>query len=845
MTQKKQLALWITSLFLSVGHAEVRPDSALLKIDASGVAVPIQSQHLRMGSAIAPNGERLEINNQYLLKAGKPWLPVMGEFHYSRSPENTWEAELQKMKSAGVNIVASYIIWNHHEEHEGQFNWKKNRDLHRFIALCEKVGLKVVVRVGPWSHAEVRYGGFPDWVVNAMPTRGDDPQYLHYVERLYTQIAQQLKGQLWKQGGPVIGVQLENEYNLNGPQQGAQHIKTLKAMAQKVGLDVPMYTVTGWDNTIYPQGEVVPVFGGYPDEPWGVSTTELPPKETYAFRFDSRVSGDLGAQTVATAPGTAEADAHLTPFLGAEYGAGLPAMYRRRTVVSGDDIASMLPVQLGSGVNLLGYYMFHGGRNPMTSAGTSLQESSMSGAYNDTPMISYDFQAPLGPDGQQREVLELLRPYHYFLNDFGASLAPMIVKKPEQVPANETDLHPLRWSVRSQGDHGFLFVNNHVRQYAMAAHPEVRFSVKLNSETIDFPHSPVTIADGRYFIWPLNLDVGGTTLRYATAQPIATLDHGTNGMTFVFAASGDIPVELGFNASDAAYISAPNASLTQDNGHLRIDHIHAGSDMTVTIRRPNAKPVHLLILTEQQARHLTIGDLQGQRRLIISEQQSYLTQRGLELRSTNNRRFHVEIFPAIATGALKNTLPQLHEMADKGIFQVIEAEQPAVDLTVNASLLREAKPVAAVMTGGLAKAALEPKPESFSAAAAWQLSLPNLSLQKALASPGVADVLLSIDFVGDIGRLFSGVELIDDWYYSGYGWQVGLRQYATKLATQPASTLTLSVLPLRADAPIYLPKESRPDFKGAAQIADLHQVRLIPVYQLSIPARTSDKTISH
>jgi hypothetical protein len=99
-----------------------------------------------------------------------------------------------------------------------------------------------------------------------------------FVERLYQQIGQQIKGQLWKDGGRVIGVQLENEYNIDGPGKGIGHIAALKKLALKAGMDVPYYTVTGWDGTIYPTGEVTPVFGGYPDEPWGVSTKELPPK---------------------------------------------------------------------------------------------------------------------------------------------------------------------------------------------------------------------------------------------------------------------------------------------------------------------------------------------------------------------------------------------------------------------------------------------------------------------------------------------------------------------------------------------------------------------------------------
>jgi beta-galactosidase len=346
----------VTRLIVTAGLLAAAGASAdTLHVDASAPTRAPLENVLKMGAARAPNGDVIGANSQYLTRNGTPWMPVMGEFHYSRTPAAEWETELRKMKAAGIDIVATYIMWNHHEANEGVFDWTAKRDLRRFVQLAAKAGLDVVVRIGPWVHAEVRYGGVPDWVVDAMPTRGNDPQYMAYVERLYGQIGRQLKGLLWKDGGRVIGVQIENEYNLNGPGEGAAHIGALKALAVKAGLDVPLYTVTGWDRTVYPSGEVTPVFGGYPDEPWAASTKELAPKETYAFRFDSRVSGDLGAQTRSTGKGTADTDADRTPFLGAEYGAGLPFMYRRRPVVSPDDIAAMLPVQLGSGVNLVGY----------------------------------------------------------------------------------------------------------------------------------------------------------------------------------------------------------------------------------------------------------------------------------------------------------------------------------------------------------------------------------------------------------------------------------------------------------------------------------------------------------
>ena len=818
--------------------------AAILTVDASAAIPAPVADHLHLNpsarATMAPNGDTIGINNQYLELNGQPWLPVMGELHYSRVPADRWKVELQKMKSAGVSIVSSYVIWNHHEAQQGKFDWKGNRDLNKFLTLCRQVGLYAIVRVGPWAHAEVRFGGLPDWVVNAMPTRSDDPQYLHYARRFYEQIGQQLQGQLWKQGGPVVGVQIENEYNLSGSLQGAAHIHTLKQMAMAAGMDVPLYTVTGWDNTVYPQGQVVPVFGGYPDEPWAVSQKELPPKETYAFRFHSRVSGDLGAQTAATAPGTAERDARLTPFLGAEFGAGLPAMYRRRTVVSPDDIAAMLPVQLGSGVNLMGYYLFHGGRNPLSAEGRSMQESSASGGYNDTPMISYDFQAPLGPDGQQRAVLELLRSYHYFLHDFGSQLAAMAVREPDTVSANEADLHTLRWSVRSKGNSGFLFVNNHVRQYPMARHEQVQFAVKLADQTITLPEQRITIEDGSYFIWPINLDLGGIRLRYATAQPVARLDQGTAGLTYVFAATQQQSVELAFDASVAAYLSTGNGMVTQHGDTLIVHQPVSDSDddasAVVTIAPPHQRPVRLLLLSAQQARHAAIGSFAGQRRILISASQTFFTERGIEVHSVDTSTLHVAVYPALTDSEIKarKASAAFTVTQQPGELQAIDATLPPWQFDTTTQLLRLERPVAPVQVGGTANAALAPKPESFASAAAWQIGLPLATLQKALRSGNVDDVLCDIDFVGDIGRLFAGTDLIDDWYYWGYRWQVGLKQHVQRIQDDPAHALTLSVLPLRADAPIYLPQSARPDFLGKAQIARLNRVTLHPVYKLSM-----------
>ena len=772
----------------------------LLKVDARAATPAPLTGHLKLGSARSPQGHTLAANSQYLLLDGQPWLPVMGEYHFSRAPAAQWDAQLRLMKAAGIDIVASYVFWNHHQEQPGPFQWKGNRDLRRFVQLAQAAGLKVVVRLGPWAHGEARYGGIPDWVVDKMPTRSNDAEYLGHVERLYAEIGAQIKGLLWKDGGPVVGVQLENEYNLRGPGRGEDHIRALKALALKAGMDVPLYTVTGWDGTVYPSGEVTPVFGGYPDEPWATSTKELPPKETHAFRFDTRVSGDLGAQTQSHQPGTAETDKDRVPFLGAEYGAGLPAMYRRRTLVSPDDIASMLPVQLGSGVNLLGYYMFHGGRNPVGAGGTGLEESSLSGGYNDTPRISYDFQAPLGPDGQQREVLTRLRPFHYFLRDYGARLVPMTVRQPDRTPASPADLQTPRWAVRSQGDSGFLFFNNHVRQYPMPVQAGVRFEVQLPGGTLTLPRQPVDIPTGAYFVWPLNLDLDGVRLRYATAQPIARVDAGPVGIVHVFAPTPGVEAEF----------ALPDGVKTLAS---------TGAQM-LAVGQVKGRAVNVLLLSSDEVQQLSLLDIAGQRRLVFSAQQAWTADGRLQLRGVATEPLQAAVFPALP--APKS--PGLSVTQDGALQRLsFKADVPALELKV--SPVRPAGEAPRIQTGGIAKAAVQPIPEAFAAAASWSLQLP-----AKLPTP-VEDVLLELDFVGDIGRLFDGTRLLDDWYYNGQRWQIGLRA----LGLKPGARLDLGVLPLRADAPIYIDAAHRPGFAdGQRQVAELRAARLLPIRRVSI-----------
>ena len=154
----------------------------------------IYSGHLKLGGK-SPSGGSIDVNSFYVSINGKPAIPVMGEFHYSRYPAEQWEEQILKIKAGGVNVIPTYVFWNIHEEVEGVFDWSGNRDLRKFIQLCQKHDMPVIVRVGPFCHGEIRNGGLPDWLfAKPLEVRSNDVNYLTIVKRLYEQIALQLKG---------------------------------------------------------------------------------------------------------------------------------------------------------------------------------------------------------------------------------------------------------------------------------------------------------------------------------------------------------------------------------------------------------------------------------------------------------------------------------------------------------------------------------------------------------------------------------------------------------------------------------------------------------------------------
>lgn len=507
-------------------------------------------------------------NNLYLTKNNKPYFPIMGEMHYARVNNYKWREGLLKMKSCGIDIVSTYVFWIFHEQIENEYDFSGNLNIRNFIKTADDVGLKVWLRIGPFVHSELRNGGFPDWLIKKCPSiRTEDEIYISEVKKYLSRIYEEVKGLFHKNNGPIIGIQVENELGHVGggdKESCERHMKHLLEIIKEIGFDVPYYTATGWGGAIV--SECIPVMGGYCDAPWERSSEKLPPSTNYVItkERDDHIIGQ-GFEI-----GSKESYSYNDfPYLTAELGGGLCPTYRRRPVVSGDDIAAVSLVKLANGCNLLGYYMFHGGVNPK-GINYPLNETISTGSWCDLPEFDYDFNSPIGSYGNINDSYNKLKLLFMFIKDFGEKLCMMesdidtIInedgKEFEDNKVSADDLEHIRYSIRHNCESGFLFVNNYVRGYELSNHKNVKLDdlklvkkikdnyfidVKMLDSISSFPLFDIN--NGDYFFYPINLKVGDMVIKSATATPLCVLkdENGFEDFAILYGDNPKLNIEYG------------------------------------------------------------------------------------------------------------------------------------------------------------------------------------------------------------------------------------------------------------------------------------------------------------
>jgi beta-galactosidase len=831
LSRSVRAALLLTLLFIAASSSCDAQQSVEEHTVVLGKNITyIENQHFKQGSNIDPKGVVFDINNYYLRLGGKPVLPVMGEIHYSRYPRAEWEEALLQMKAAGINVIAFYDFWIHHEQEEGKFRFDDNLDVRYFLQLCAKHDLKAVARIGPWAHGEARNGGMPDWFVKKKMKSGFDRVTKNgsiepEVAIWYKAVAKQFEGMYYKDGGPLIGIQVDNEVRSNGPNSdGYKYLAALKKLAVVDGMDVPFYVVTGWPGPQVPEDDVMPLWGGYPDAPWTQNTNNLPPNNIYLFTSD-RKDKNIGNDVLTYQPGVASTPIYRHPFLTVELGGGMQVTYHRRPVLQGGDLLALDYTRLGVGANMLGYYVFHGTQHPLSWNGDYPTQESKSTIYpypNDYPMISYDFESPITEWGFIRDYYHDFKLLHQFINSYGNTLAPMSAQIPADNPVAADDLKTLRYSVRSRGGAGFVFINNYVRNFDMTAHKDVAFNIKTESETIRIPEKGgINIANKVYGTLPFNYDLDGVLLKYATVQPAAILTN-KHKVYCYFALDGVVP-EFKLESKNIKSIKT-DAKLVTGNGYTYVQNLMPGTQCTVDITTKDDKQFTLLLLTRNEARYAYVFDVKGVKTLLLTANMTFYdeTKNLFSMRSMGKSSFTFLACPGITA---KNTSVKVN--GNDGIFTKYTVNlQPWKPVDVPFKQVSNDERMKAYCDSLQGKTPLGP-----TYSINYNHSLPyktyTIGLPKVMPKK-VFDVLVEFNYRGNTAALYAGGKIIGDDYYAGTTMPYSLKRH-TDLLGKP---LVLQITPLLENYQINFEPGTELGFAKNIR-ATLKAVKLTPEYQVT------------
>lgn len=761
--------------------------------------IDLTQQHKNIYNiALAQNNtnssDNIEFTNYYLTLNQKPLFGISAEFHFSRYDEAKWEDELIKIKMSGVNILATYVIWNHHEETKGTYLWDDHLDLNKFVRLCAKHQLFVILRIGPFCHGEIRNGGLPDWLFGEpCQIRSNDKNYLRLVDILYGEIGKQVTDLFFKDGGPIIGVQLENEFgHASAPWElttgtsnewcsigtdGHDHIRQLKSIAHTHKIIPAFYTGTGWGGAFADPEIVLPLWGGYAYWPWIFygDVQEHPLTPEYIYRdFHNNNIPETYNFTPLYPP-------ESVPYACCEMGGGMTVFYNYRFRLPYKSIDAMSNIKIAGGCNFIGYYVYHGGSNP-TGKNTPFMNEAV------TPKISYDYQAVISEFGQTRPSYQRLKRLHYFLNEFSELLCPMKTILPDNSQdISPNDLNTIRYAVRVADNSGFVFINNFQDHIDNKDTDEFNINLKLEHEEINL--TSLSLKKEESCVLPFNFKMGAAILKYSTTQLITRVVR-DNIVKYIFFTPDGMPGDYFFEAQSL------HPDMAENNIHVD-SLVKIPAQPRLKLKDKNGVNFEIFTLTASESEKIWCFDFQGEQEIVLTAETLLVSSGKFKIES-EHECITLELIKGLHSSKIEEMFVKHSIPTQCGHVKKYTLHQNKAQCPIEYTFINNQR-------GCL-------------------IDISSETLNS------VKDVLLSLEYDGDIGYCFIDNQLIHDNYNNNDPWVIGLSQYrdrGCKLYIKISPRKENSVV--KSDSPMAARSESNEN-----EIARINKITLTPIYEFTL-----------
>lgn len=431
-------------------------------------------------------------------------------FHYCRTPKELWRDRMLKLKLAGFNTIETYVFWNYHEPIEGQVDMT---ELEEFIDLAKELGLWMILRVGPYVCAEWDAGGFPHWIIaRQFPLRSDHPESIKTSQYWYDRVLPIVRKNMITADGPVIMVQIENEYDYwkIADQKKMNYMAALAHMAWNAGIDIPI--ITNWvsqarQNTNPVMARIMDTADFYPR--WNVQKEIVP------------ALAKLRKEEPTSPVGIVE----LQGGWFSQYGGKLS---EEQEGVNAAQLNLLTKSTIECGAAFLNFYMGHGGTNFEWAARKVT--------------TTYDYAAPIREPGGLWDKYYAARSIGNFLDRFGAIV--LRAGEAENASSTNTDVSV---SLRKNDKSGLLFVREN-------ANADQQYQITFSDPGSD-GHKQITIPhEGKLSIrargmkmLPLQVAMPGAQLCYSTAEILSYGSLGERDYLIVYGEPGEL-AEIAFAA---------------------------------------------------------------------------------------------------------------------------------------------------------------------------------------------------------------------------------------------------------------------------------------------------------